>query len=249
MKNSLSIIVLTHNDELRIVDCLENLRFGDELIVIDDESSDRTVEIVKQYTKNVYIKSMSGNFSNQRNYGIDKAKSEWILFVDSDEIVPEKLEDEIFQSIKNNNTNGYFIHRFDYMWGKKITHGEVGSIKLLRLARAGKGKWHGKVHEKWSVYGKIDELESPLIHVPHQSVREFIKDIDQYSTLRSEELYVQKKNVGIFSIIFYPLGKFLVNYLLKKGYKDKMPGLIYTITMSFHSFMVRSKLFLKNNGS
>ncbi len=253
-QTNLSIIVLTHNDEEHLVDCLELLNFGDELIIIDDESTDRSTDIAKNYTKKVFIRPLNNNFSNQRNFALNNAHGNWVLFVDSDEFISEKLrdeilskikqKDEILSKIKQKDVSGYYMRRIDFMWGKKILHGEVGEIRLMRLAKRDSGKWHGKVHEEWRVSGTTGTLTNPLVHAPHQSVKEFIKEVDLYSSLRAEELRETNGNSNFFLIIMYPLGKFVQNYFFKKGYKDGVAGFIYAMIMSFHSFLVRGKLYL-----
>jgi glycosyltransferase involved in cell wall biosynthesis len=240
----ISVVVLTHNDEDKIVDCLETLAFADELIVIDDKSVDRTIDLCAQFTETIFVREMHGNFSNQRNYALNLVHNNWILFIDSDERVNKNLKNEILKAVKDKNTQGYFLKRVDFMWGRKILHGEGGSVKLLRLAKKGSGKWHGKVHEEWKIEGVVKDLKEPLIHIPHKSVREFINEVDEYSTLRALELKESGKKVNFLSIILYPVAKFLQNYFLRKGYKDKVPGFLYAMIMSFHSFLVRAKLYL-----
>lgn len=133
--------------------------------------------------------------------------------------------------------------------GKKILHGEVGEVRIVRLAKKDSGKWHGKVHEEWEVKGALGELLNPLIHTPHQSVKEFVTDVDVYSTLREQELLEQGGSANFVSIILYPAGKFLQNYFLRRGYKDGLPGFMYAMIMSFHSFLVRGKLYLEKSNS
>ncbi len=247
MNNTITAVVLTHNDENRIIDCLESLKFVDELLIIDDNSTDRTVELAMQFTNNIKKHSLNGNFASQRNYAFNYTHSQWVLFVDSDEIVSEKLAREIRRNIQTSGSNGFFVKRIDYMWGKPILHGEAGSVKLLRLAKKDTGKWHGKIHETWRIFGKKEELQNFLIHTPHQSVKEFVQEVNTYSTLRAEELIENKERSSWWKIVAYPTGKFIMNYFLKKGYKDGIPGLLYALIMSFHSFLVRGNLFLKQN--
>jgi glycosyltransferase involved in cell wall biosynthesis len=247
MQNKLSIVVLTHNDESIIVDCLERLNFTNEIIIVDDNSTDRTVELAKRYTDKVYQRSLSGSFSNQRNFALNYVHNPWVLFIDSDELVSDSLEKDVLRGISDVNFAGYYIKRVDSMWGKKILHGEAGEVNLLRLAKKNSGKWHGSVHETWKIIGKKGTLPSVLIHVPHPSMREFINEVDTYSTLRAEELKEAGKSVSFLSIIIYPSVKFLLNFFLKKGFKDGIPGFLYAMTMSFHSFLVRAKLYQMTN--
>lgn len=243
MKNTITAVVLTHNDEGRIVDCLDALSFVDEILVVDDNSEDRTIELAEQFTKNIKRHPLNGNFASQRNYAFNYVHSDWILFVDSDEIISEQLAKEIKRKILIPGVNGFFMRRVDFMWGRPILHGEAGNMKLLRLARKDTGKWHGKIHETWRVYGKIDDLLSPLKHVPHQSVSEFISEIDSYSSLRAQELKEKGAKIGWIEIVCFPFAKFVLNYFLRSGYKDGVAGLIYALVMSFHSFLVRGKLY------
>lgn len=243
MKTSISVIVLTHNDEDRIVDCLEQLDFADELIIVDDNSTDRTVDLAKGYTSKIFQHPLDGNFASQRNFALDKAKGDWVLFVDSDEFITQKLKEEIIRAL-NKSHSAYFVKRTDVIWGQKILHGEAGKTKLVRFAKRNTGKWHGKVHEVWRVSGTKGEFESELLHSPHQSVSEFVSEIDSYSTLRAAELKEKGIKTSVVQIVLFPVGKFIVGYFVKGGYKDGLPGFLYALIMSFHSFLVRSKLYL-----
>ena len=125
-----------------------------------------------------------------------------------------------------------------------LNHGESGNIKLLRFGKKHSGVWVGKVHEEWQVDGKKGELGSFLLHYPHQTLNEFLTEINFYSTLRANELYEKKITVSYLDLLKYPVAKFLLNYFLKLGFLDKMEGLMFALMMSFHSFLVRGKLWL-----
>lgn len=238
-------IILTKDEEKNIADCLKTLQWCDDAIVIDDYSSDRTRELAKKYGARVFVRHLGSNFSNQRNFGLEKANAEWILYVDSDERVSDVLEGEIMQRIFTlNNYHGYYVKRRDFMWGKKLEFGETANVRLVRLARKGSGIWKGTVHERWDVKGKIGQLHNPLLHYPHQTVKEFLEEINMYTDIRASELYKQSYGTYGVAILSYPLGKFLVNYLFKRGFLDGIQGLLVAILISFHSFLVRSKLWL-----
>ncbi len=130
------------------------------------------------------------------------------------------------------------------MWGRMLKHGEVGNIILLRLAKKGTGKWEGPVHEQWKISGKTELLKNPLDHYPHPTISEFLSEINYYTDLRAEELYKKKVKSTWLSVITYPKTKFILNFFFKRGFQDGLPGLVFAIMMSLHSFLVRSKLWL-----
>lgn len=239
----ISAVVLTKNEEKNIELCLQSLSWCDEVTVIDDNSSDETKKLAKKAGAVVFERELKGDFSAQRNYGIEKAKGDWVLFIDADEIVSPHLASEIQRTVNNAKKNGFFIKRIDYMWGMPLLHGEMGKTKLLRLANKNSGKWIGNVHETWEINGEIGELKNAIQHYPHQTIGEFLKKIDFYSTLRAKELYKQGASVNFFSIIEYPKGKFLLNYFFRLGLLDGIRGMVVAIMMSFHSFLVRAKLW------
>jgi len=242
----ISAVVLTKNEEKNIVDCLESLSFVKEIIVIDDYSTDRTLELVKRMNAIVYPRELANDYATQRNYGLEKAKGEWVLFIDADEQVTENLKNEIIyktRKLGNEDNAGFRIKRTDMMFGKKLEHGETGNISFVRLARKDRGKWIGKVHETWNIKGKIELLESELLHFPHPTIREFLEEINTYTDIRAKELYEQKTPVSVVSIVGYPMGKFILNYFVKRGFLDGTEGLLHAFLMSLHSFLVRSKLW------
>lgn len=238
-------VILARNEEATIKACLESVAWADERIVIDDFSTDATVKIVESMGAKIYKHPLQNDFAQARNFGLQKAKGDWIFFIDADERMSHSLQYEITTQINDSmNTNkGYFVKRHDTIWGKRVTHGEVGAVTLLRLARKGSGNWKGKVHEEWDVKGKKEKLHHILDHYPHQSLRAFLRDINYYSTLRAQELYRKKKKSNGIIILFYPLLKFIHNYFLRLGFLDGIQGLLIAITMSFHSFLVRGKLW------
>lgn len=237
-------IVLTHNEEKNITRCLESLKFCDQILVVDDNSTDKTVHIAKKLGATVVNHPLDGNFAAQRNRALSQAKTPWVLFVDADEVVSVKLGEEITSAVKKIEYKGFLIPRTDYMWGKKLSHGDVGGIKLLRLARRGAGDWHGAVHEQWQIEGNVSILRHTLNHYPHPTMVEFLQEINSYSSIRAQELHDAGQRANLFQIIFYPVGKFLDLWILKLGLADGTAGFVHAMTMAFYSFLVRGKLWL-----
>lgn len=242
----ISAIVLAKNEEKNIKECLKSVAFCDEVLVIDDNSQDSTREIAKEMGAKVFVHALAGDFAAQRNFGLEKTSGEWVLFVDTDERVTPSLSEEIIQLVNNSiiQYSGFYLKRIDMIWKKKLRYGEVGNVRLLRLARKGSGTWKRRVHEYWDVKGKIEELKNPLFHYPHQTLSEFIQDIDFYSTLHAQQKKDDNEHSSIVKIILWPAVKFARNWIIRGGFLDGIPGLIHASLMSFHSFLSWSKLWI-----
>lgn len=245
----ISAVVLTKNEEKNIKDCLDSLSWCDQIVIVDDNSTDKTLEIAKKTKAKIYTRPLNSDFSEQRNFGIDKSSGEWILFVDADERVTPSLWYEIMQrtNVSIDNISGYLLKRMDFMWGKKLGHGETGNIKFLRLAKKNSGRWEMPVHEVWKINGNTATLKNYLLHYPHPGIESFLKEINYYTDIQSLELFRNKVSIRWPSIILYPAGKFILNYFIKLGFLDSVPGLVFALIMSLHSFLVRGKLWLLLN--
>src|SRR3989344_6237705 len=241
----ISAVVLAHNDKTILPRCVEGLSWCDEVIVIDDRSTDETMAVAQKLGAKVFPRPLRDDFSTQRNFGLTKVKGEWVLFVDSDEVVSEELKKEIMQTVngKLQTVKGFFIRRKDFWGGKWLTHGETGNVKLLRLARKDAGKWQQPVHEEWKIGGNVGELVNPLLHYPHQNVAQFLDEINRYSSIRAQYLFKNGIQEPVWHILGKPLAKFLYNYFLRLGFLDGTAGFVVALIMSFHSFLVRGKLW------
>lgn len=251
--NNFSVVILTKNEEANILDCLAVLDKVEDIIIVDDFSQDRTAEIIQNLNDKrirFFKHSLNSDFSEQRNFGLSKAKNEWVLFIDADERVSYELLSEVEEVTSSKNfsfISGYEVKRVDTMWGHTLKYGETGNIYLLRLARKNKGEWVGKVHERWNIKGKVGKLKNSLAHYPHPTIKEFLMEIDYYSTIRAEELHRKGVHTNAFLVIAYPKAKFIHNFFIKLGFMDGIPGLVFALIMSLHSFFVRGKLYLLNN--
>lgn len=239
----LTAIVLTKNESGNLPGCLRSLYFADSLIVLDDYSSDQTVFIAKKYHAQVYKHHLSGDFAAAHNYALSLVTSGWVLFVDADEVVPQTLAQEIYQATTQTKYHGFYIRRVDNLWGKTLFHGD-SSPWLLRLGLREAGSWVGRVHETWQVTGRTARLRHFLLHYPHPTLTSFINHINFYSSLRAQELFDQGQKPAVWQPVIFPLGKFLYLYIFRLGFLDGLVGFISAGIMSFHSFLVRGKLFL-----
>ncbi len=243
----LSTVILAKNEEKQLGRAIETVEFSSEVIVIDDFSIDKTTEIAKEMGAIVYQRALNGDFSAQRNFGLKKSRGDWILFLDADEFLSKELQEEIREIINNATKYGaFYIKRRDHMWGSELKYGELRKLRnkgLIRLIKKNSGKWSAPVHETFLTFSTIGQLDSHINHFPHQSVRDFLEEINFYSSLRAKELFQLGIKPSLLAIVIFPTGKFLLNYFLRLGFLDGPAGFLYAFMMSFHSFLVRAKLY------
>jgi len=246
----LTAVVLTKNEEKNIERCLKSLDFCDEIIIVDDYSEDKTQEIIKRINSSckIFQRKLNNDFAGQRNFGLNKADNEWILFIDADEEVDQELKSEIVSLFHNPivEENSFYLRRRDYFWDQELKYGEVKQVRdsgIVRLVRKNSGTWMGNVHEVFHTAKNTQHLKYFLNHYPHPTLKEFISDINRYSDIRAEELFNRGTGTNVFEIVLFPLGKFIYNYFFNLGFLDGPAGFSYAFMMSFHSFLVRSKLY------
>lgn len=238
----ITAVVLTKNEAKNVSACLSTLSFCDEIIVIDDYSTDATVSIAKKLGATVFLRNLGNDFAGQRNFGLSKASKKWVLFIDADEKVSPELKAEI-EMADERAYNGFIFKRQDILWGKPLNHGETARVRLLRLAKVGAGKWRRQVHETWNVNGGLASFKHPLLHYPHQNLTEFLDEVNWMSTIHAEANRSEKKNSSLGKIILWPIGKFIYNYFILLGLLDGTRGFIVAAMMSLHSFLAWGKLW------
>jgi len=239
----ISAAVLTKDEEKNIEECLKTLKWCDEIIIIDDYSDDKTVEIAKKLGARVFKHHLNNNFAQQRNFGLQQAQGEWVFFVDADERITPELAKEIQQEVKKDERYAFVFKRQDFFMGKPLKHGESAQVRLLRMAKKN-GEWQRAIHEVWKTKWRTKTLKNPILHYSHPTISQFLLQTNFHSTLHAKALRKEGVKFSLFRLIFNPLGKFLQNYIWRLGFLDGMPGLIMALMMSFHSFLARAKLFL-----
>ena len=182
------------------------------------------------------------DFSRARNQAMAKVATDWVLFIDSDETVSRKLEAEIAIAVKNKRFN-YQLRRQDFFEGKKLKFGETAAVRLIRLIQPGSGKWQGQVHEVFVSKLPVKTLNQPLLHERRITFGQLFDRLNYYSDLRAKELFDQGVKFSLWELLFLPWLKLLHNYILRLGVLDGVPGLMLAALMSWHSLMVRVKLY------
>lgn len=245
-KNSskgLSVVIITHNEEDNIKECLESVQWADEVIVVDSDSTDKTEEICGDFGVH-FIKEPWKGFAKQKNSAIEKATRDWILSLDADERITPELRDEIATVMESNNPkDGYFIARKNFFLGRWIKRCGWYPDYNLRLFRKGKGLFGiREVHEAVQLNGTAAYLKFPMEHHTYKSLEDFMKRLDRYSTLAAQELFKEKKTYGILHIMFRPIFTFISMYFLRLGFLEGYYGFVLSVLYSFYTFLKYIKL-------
>lgn len=235
----ISAIIIAGNEEKNIADCLESVRWADEIVVVNSESTDRTVEIAKRYTDKVFIRRWEG-YAAQKAFSLEKASNEWVLSLDADERISPELLDEI-KALDFSRADGFYIPRRNYFLNKVIRSCGWSPDYQLRLFRKSKTKMTDRqVHEGFTVDGKRSRLKGELIHYTHTSIAATLRKINEYSTLEAEEKSARIHVTGI-KIFFKPLWAFFQHFIIRKGFTDGAHGLMVSI---IHA-MTKTQVYMK----
>jgi glycosyltransferase involved in cell wall biosynthesis len=241
----LSAIILTKNSEDQIADCIESILFCDEIIVIDDKSTDRTTELVKHLGARIEVPDFdSKNFSEKRNFGIKKAKSKWILYIDADERVSSDLKESILAVVNQRKSEyqAYKIHRKNYYFGNHEWP-FIESLERLFEKSSLKG-WYGEVHETPKVEGKIGELKGFLLHYTHRDLTSMVDKTIVWSKIEAELRY--KSHHPPMTWWRFPrvmFTAFYYSYIQQKGYKAGTVGIVESLYQSFSMFITYARLW------
>jgi len=239
----LSIIIITKNEQDNIKDCLESVKWADEIIVVDSGSTDKTEGICRKYTNNFYVKDWPG-FGIQKQRALDLASHEWVLSIDADERVTPDLRDDIIEKINQNSSiYGYLIPRLSSYFGKDIHHAGWYPDYTLRLVKRQKSYFTKDiVHEKMIVNGSTQKLANHFLHYPFKNVGHHFQKLNDYSTLSANKMYKEGRRVSWISIVLKTLLAFIRSYILKLGILDGWPGFTVSASTSLSVYMKYVKL-------
>lgn len=239
-QTKLSVIIISKNEEKNIGECLESVKWANEIVVIDDESDDKTVAIAKQYTNKVYFHKLS-SFAEQKNLAIAKCSNQWILNIDADERVTSGLSKEIQKYISEDKYDGFYIPFKNHLGDYWLKYGGLYPDYHLRLFKKNKGRFSGLIHESVKINGRYAYLREPIIHYTYVDLIDYNNKINNYTTLEAEEMHQNKRKIGFFWPIRC-LSLFFNLYFLKQGFRDGWIGLINTVFLSYYNFLKYAKL-------
>lgn len=237
---SLSVVLATYNEEKNLHECLESVRnLADEIIIVDGGSSDKTVEIAKEFDAKVTITDNPKIFHINKQKAIDKASKDWVLQLDADERVDSELKKELKEVLEKNDPeiNGYWLPRKNFFLGRFLKKGGQYPDYTIRLYRRGKGKLPQKsVHEQASVDGNVAYLQNPLTHIADPSFKRYLLRFNRYTDLMAQELKDTKTGKKPLTAARYllvsPLWWFAMSYGRHKGFMDSWQGFVFSFFSS-----------------
>lgn len=239
--------VITLNEEHNIAAALESLSWADEIIVVDSESTDGTVEIARRFTDRLFVRAWPG-YSAQKNFAAEQASNDWIFSLDADERVSPELTKRILELKSNTELKsaGFAMPRRTFYLGRWIKHSGWQPDLKVRLYDRRRARWRGDfVHESLEINGRVERLDGSLLHYTVRDASEHHLRMDRYTTLAAEELYTRGKRASVASLFFSPALVFLRSYLFKLGFLDGVPGLSIARFAAHYEFLKNLKLWEK----
>jgi len=241
----LSVIIITRNEEANIADCLKSVDFADEVIVLDNASSDNTAQIARSLGASVHSTTDWPGFGPQKNRALALATGEWVLSIDADERVTPDLREEILGELtRADAANCFAIPRSSWFCGRFIQHSGWTPDYVDRLFKAGSAKFSDDlVHEKLLHVESVVPLKNPLLHYSHRNFSDVLLKIDRYSTASAEQAYANGKQASVVGAVGHGFWAFIRTYFFKAGFLDGEHGVALAIANAEGSYYRHLKLW------
>jgi glycosyltransferase involved in cell wall biosynthesis len=242
---TLSVTVITKNEANVIRACLESVSWADEIIIVDSGSTDKTVEICRDYTDNVLITDWPG-FGPQKNRALAMATSEWVLSLDADEYVSPELKQAILSSVAApENYVAFEMQRRSSYCGRQMLHSGWWPDYVTRLFRRESARFSDNlIHERLIVDGNIGRLREPLIHEAFENLEDVLETMNRYSSIGARMMYNQGKKVAITTAILRGFWSFFHTYIIRAGFLDGQEGFMLAVSNAEGTYYKYLKLML-----
>ncbi len=227
-KQSITGLIITYNEEKNIREVLGCFDFCDEIIIVDSYSTDKTLEIAKEFSNVKIIQNKFEDFTKQRNLALENANNDWILFLDGDERITPPLRKEIIETVKKPDAkDAYYFYRKFFFENKPINYSGTQNDKNFRLFRKSKAKYivDKKVHETLEVNGTIGVLKNKLLHYSVSDYESYKQKMLHYGKLKGIELAEKGKKYNTITQFSKTFFNFFKTYILKLGILDGEKGL------------------------
>jgi glycosyltransferase involved in cell wall biosynthesis len=241
---TLTVIIPTFNEEAYLEAALRSVRFADQIIVVDSFSTDETPQIAQKYAT-LFLQRTFDNFSGQKNFGLEQATGDWILFLDADERITYPLQLEVEKAMESETHGGYKLNFPHFFMNRFLYH---HSNNVLRLVRREGTHYTGLVHEKLHCEGSIGQLKHPVLHFTYKGLEHYIQKREGYAWFQAEQLQKKGKKATLFLMFIKPGYRFFSSYILKGGFRDGIPGLAMAAINSYGVFSRYVKLILLERG-
>lgn len=250
-KHLISGLAIVFNEEKNIEALIQNLDFVDELILVDSFSTDRTVEIIKSHPHVKLIQNPFLDFTSQRNFALDHASYEWVLFLDADERITKELKNEIIETVSSKESkDAYYFYRKFMFKGEPLHFSGWQTDKNFRLFKKNKARYISErlVHETLAVDGAIGILKNKLIHYSYEGYESYKKKMLSYGRLRAKELFLKNKKPTLSHCYLKPAYRFLYDYFIRLGLFDGTKGVIicYLNALSVYTRYKELKKLIQN---
>lgn len=243
--STISAIVVCFNEEKNIGDCLASLKWCDEIVVVDSFSTDRTVEICRQYADRLIQRPWAG-YRDQKAFAHSQATQEWVILVDSDERVTAELREEIGRALSadRGRYTGYELPRLVYYLKRWWRRGGWYPDYDIRLFRRDKATWGGSdPHEKIIVDGPVRRLQQPLHHFSYRNIDDHMQRINRFTSISSRELKKEKQSFRLGDALLRPAVRFFRSYVIKRGFMEGFAGFYVAVTAAVYVFLKYAKLW------
>lgn len=240
----LSVTIITRDEAANLAAALESVSWADEIVVVDSESTDATVDIARRYTSKVLVRPWPG-YVEQKNCAAAEASHDWILSLDADERVTPELAAEIQAILKSEPpAAGYRVPRVTFHLGRWIRSTDWYPDYQLRLYDRRRGRWTGKlVHESVKVDGPPVDLRGELQHYAYRNLSHHLQTMDRYTTLAARQMRDDGRTAGWFDLALHPPAAFLRNYVLRGGFRDGLAGLVISTLNATYVALKFAKLW------
>jgi glycosyltransferase involved in cell wall biosynthesis len=240
---TVSVIVITKNEEANISRCLASVAWANEVVVIDSGSTDGTVKIARQFTPHVHGEAWHG-FGPQKNLALSRATGDWVLSLDADEWVSDDLR-EALQEIAQDGSrhDAWSMPRSSSFCGRLMRHSGWWPDHVIRFFRRGTAEFSDDpVHERLVVRGTIGKLKTPLLHETYRSLDQVIEKMNLYSQLAARGMHARGRRSSVLAAIARGLWAFLRTYVLRAGFLDGREGFMVAVATAESTYYRYLKL-------
>lgn len=243
----ISVAVNSFNEGEKLKRCLASVKgWADEIVVVDMESKDSTADVAAEFEAKRFTHRPVDYIEPVREFAVSKTSGDWILLLDPDEAVPEKLKSKLSEISREGKVAAVNIPRLNVFFGKKIKHTNFWPDRQIRFFKKGQVAFSEKIHSYPKVEGETLDLpgEEPLAirHFPYSSIREYLQRMERYSDIEAKNLFGEGKRFSLWNVFFMPTYDFLRRFIRHLGFLDGPTGLFLSLLQSYYYILVEFKL-------